>query len=71
MIKEIENYGCRANPLESLWFIRTEDSIDLVMNKLELHLDNNDKIIVMNVTHDMWYTLNVNNRIVNWMQNNI
>lgn len=71
LISEIINYGIWAKPLESCWFVKSYDSIDSIINNLWKYIDANDRLVVLNVTNDLWGSLNIPKEVSNWMNSNI
>ena len=57
LIAKIMSYPWYAKPLESFWFIKTEKTASTVMGELRLHIDANDKLVIVDVTWDFWTTL--------------
>jgi len=68
----INTYGTRCKPLESFWLVRTSETAEQVRSFVDTNiLDNNDKIIAINVTGDgaAWRGLSEANG--QWIKNNL
>ncbi|MER0217466.1 MAG: hypothetical protein DU481_15165 [Nitrosomonas sp.] len=57
-----------AHPLDSTWLIATSESAQQLSDRLRKHLDNNDFILVIEVTN---YAGWLNKDIWDWIRNNI
>lgn len=64
-------YGTWAKPLESLWLIKTDRDITIVRDQLLNLCDQNDQILVIDVTDKTWATFGIDKEVINWMQNNL
>jgi hypothetical protein len=60
-----------AKPLESVWLIKTSLSASDFRNQINLHVDKNDKVLVLNVTGDNWATFNIDTQVTDWIKNNL
>lgn len=69
--KYIKSYIYWAKPLQSVWFIRTTKSVVEVRDEIKLRIDNNDKVLVIDVTGKSWASNNLSKEVTNWMKNNI
>lgn len=47
--KVIRDYGYFAKPLESVWFVKTEQTAQQVRNTVLAQMDPNDKLLVVEV----------------------
>jgi hypothetical protein len=65
--KHIESYGNWAKPLESFWFIRTNNSAEIVRNLAMKYIDVNDKLFVVEITGMASAWQNLSNEVVNWI----
>lgn len=65
--KHLESYGNWARPLESVWLIRTPSTAVQVRDAALKHVDQNDKIFVVDVTgrHSAWEHLT--NEVEKWI----
>lgn len=71
LIKHLRTYWTRAKPLESFRFIKTAETLTTVRDKIEKYLDSNDKLVVINITWDDWWTIKIPKETTDWMKNNI
>jgi hypothetical protein len=71
LIQAIKDYPNWAKPLESLWLIKTSETVAQVRDRLINHVDADDKIFVIDVTGRAWGTYNVNNEVIDWIKNNL
>ncbi len=67
LINRIKAYGLWAKPLESVWLIKTNQTLSEVMANLKIALNFNDKILIMEVSNS-WIALNLPERVVFWMK---
>ncbi len=67
----IESYSSWAKPLESFYFIVSSKVIKEIRDELNNITDNNDKIVVLDVSWDNWATSHVIEEVTDWMKNNI
>ena len=56
-----------AKPLESVWLVKSDLTSMQILNELRKATDNNDKILVIEVTND-WATINLPPDVTNWMK---
>ena len=72
LIKKITTgYITWARPLESFWFIKTEKTVSTVVEELRLHMDANDKLVVIDITGDFRTTLGIDNDVSVRMKQNM
>ncbi len=67
LINYIKTYPHWAKPLKSVWLIKTEKGSPQVRDELRLRVDNNDKILVIQITND-WATYGVSREVTDWMK---
>lgn len=67
LINAIKSFGPWAKPLESLWLIKSDLTSLQIVNNLSKYTDNNDKLLVIEVTND-WTSLRLPDAVVKWMQ---
>lgn len=71
LIAYIKTYGTYAKPLLSLWFIKTNKTISVVRDEIELETDSNDRTLVIDVTNANWGTSGVSQENTDWMKAHI
>ncbi len=71
IIDYIKSHGSWANPLYSVWFIKTVEEASTIRDTLQKMVDRNDKVLVMNVTSDGWAFYNLDTKVADWMKQNI
>lgn len=64
----IDNYGTRCKPLASTWLIRTDKSAAQVRDELGRVTDNNDKILIFEVTHADGASFGLDTDVREWMK---
>lgn len=67
----IKSLWAWAKPLKSLYFVVSWKTISSIRDELANITDNNDKVVVLDVSWDNWATYNISNEITDWMNNNI
>jgi len=70
LIDAIKDLGTWAHPLKSVWIVITSDSCADVRNKLSVHIDGNDKLLVVPLA-DGWASRNLSKNITDWMHKNL
>lgn len=60
-----------AKPLLSVWFIKTPLTAGQLRDEIRLRLDNNDKLLVIEVKEGSWGTSNVSKAVTDWMKINL
>ncbi len=71
VIDYIKSHDSWAKPLKSQWLIKTSKSVSAVRDELQSMTDQNDRILVMNVTGDNWATSRIPSDITKWMKDNL
>lgn len=71
LIDKIKSYSNYSKPLESFWFIKTDDSLSTVRDNLKNYVDKNDKILVMNVSWTWWASYLLWKSTTDWMKENL
>lgn len=71
IIKYIKSLGTWATPLKSQWFVVSSKSCSEIRDGLKNTTDQNDKILVIDVTDDDWSTSNISIDVTSWMKENI
>lgn len=71
LIKFIKTYSFWANPLKSVWLIKTVKSTSKVRDDLRAVTDFNDGLLVIDVTESDWSSYGINKTVTDWMQKNI
>lgn len=69
VIAYIKSYGTWAKPLYSVWFVVTDKTSTQVRDELTQLVDNNDKLLVIEVTNTGgWATWKLSREVTDWMQ---
>lgn len=71
LIDQIKSYDSWAKPEYSTWLIKASKTTQTLFNELNVHTDNNDKLLVIDVTNDPWWSKNLPADVLTWMKNNI
>lgn len=72
VIEYIKAFNLWARPLQSVWFVVSDDkSVSDIRSDLMSLTDSNDKILVIDVTDDNWATGRISSKINDWMKENI
>lgn len=71
LISHIKSYGTWAKPLESFWFVKTTKTLTTVRDETKQYLDSNDKLVVLDITKDNWWTIRIPKDVTERMQKNI
>lgn len=62
----IKSLGTWAKPLESLWLVRTSQTVSAVRDGMRAKVDANDEVLILDVTGDSWAT-NFTDSSTTWM----
>ncbi|MDD5658579.1 MAG: hypothetical protein PHR39_01025 [Actinomycetota bacterium] len=65
----LKRTGTWAKPLESVWIIKTDKTCEQVINEIEKHVDENDKVLAINISNDTITWLNLSQNVSDWLQN--
>jgi len=57
-----------AKPLESVWLIRTTSTPAQVRDAARNHIDQNDRIFVVDMTNSAWASLNIPDEVAAWLK---
>jgi hypothetical protein len=71
LIDQIKSYDAWAKPEYSTWLIKADKATKTVFDELSEHTDSNDKLLVVNITGDPWWSKQLPADVVAWMKNNI
>lgn len=71
LIDQIKSYDSWAKPMFSTWLIKSEKMTETIFEELSAHTDSNDKLLVVNITNDSWWSKKLSSDVVTWMKNNI
>jgi hypothetical protein len=71
LIDQIKSYDSWAKPEYSVWLIKSSKTTQTLFNELNVHTDDNDKLLVVDVTNDPWWSKNLPSNVLTWMKNNI
>ena len=71
LIDRIKKYSTWAKPLESLWLIKTDDSVSDVRDTLKPYIDENDELLVLDVTSRSWATRGISAKVNDWIKENL
>lgn len=69
--EHLKSYANWAKPLESLWLVQTSASAAAVRDAIRQHMDNNDRVFVVDVTKQpaAWHGLL--DDVSAWIKNNM
>jgi len=72
VISYIKSYSYWCKPLKSQWIVlsSTKTSQDIVTDLRKL-TDSNDKLLVINVSKDSWWSSGLDKVVTEWMQKNM
>ena len=65
--EHLRSYGSWAKPLESVWLVRTAYNAEQVRDSALYHVDQNDKIFVVDVTSRDSAWKNLATEVVEWI----
>lgn len=71
LINYIKRFDGWSKPLKSVWLINTNLSVSAVRDELKIQTDNNDGILVIDVTDSDWATIGISNEVTDWMNKNL
>ncbi len=71
VIEYIRAYNYFAKPLKSVWLIKTNKSVSDIRDDLKVLSDNNDGILVIDITNKYWATAGIDKEVTEWMKSNI
>jgi hypothetical protein len=66
----IQALGSWWHCLESVWIVTTAQSSSAVLDALLQHLDQNDKLVVLELQGD-WASYNLSKQCVDWLNSNL
>ena len=67
----LQGFSRWAKPLYSQYLIVTEKTVSTVLDEVESLVDNNDKVLVLDVSGSGWATINLGAKVNEWMKVNI
>ncbi|MEH7122093.1 hypothetical protein V7127_02490 [Bacillus sp. JJ1773] len=65
----IESFPTRLHPFQSVWFVKSEKGAKEIYNHLNQHLDNDDKLLVVEMQKHWWGRFGEQNQ--NWLKTNL
>jgi hypothetical protein len=68
LIEHLMSYPNWANPLKSIWLVKTKQTITAVREALKSYIVDDDKILVIDVTKSEWATSRVSREVSSWMR---
>lgn len=71
LIQYIKSFSLWAKPEQSLWLVKSSLTVDVVRTNIRQRLDNNDKLVVIDVTNSNWATYGISSKVNEWMQSNL
>ena len=71
LIDAIKEMGAWWHYLDSTWLVRTEETHTTARNKLKQHLDNNDELLVVDVTGDAAAWAGFSESAGKWLKDNL
>ncbi|MBD8729360.1 SinR family protein [Frigoribacterium sp. CFBP 13707] len=69
LIEDIKSLGTWWHHLDSLWLVNTDLSTKELRDRLKTHLDNNDELLVINVSNDPRAWTGFSDRGSEWLKN--
>ncbi|HLB32197.1 MAG TPA: CRISPR-associated protein Cas2 [Patescibacteria group bacterium] len=66
----LKSFSKWAKPLESLWIVLTDKAYDKVCDELKQHVDDNDKLFVVDVIDDSMAWSNLPEKVSQWLKDN-
>lgn len=69
LIDYIKSLGECKKPLESFWLVKTSLSCKTIRDNAKIHLDDNDRIFVLEWSIDDWAGLRMRNDTADWLNN--
>ncbi len=71
LIEYFRSFTYWAKPLESVWLIKSTLGAEQLRNAIQVHMDGNDKILVIDVTKRAAAWNNLPNDVGIWIKNNL
>ena len=71
LISHIKKYSKWAHPLESVWLIKSPLTSVQIRNSVQAHIDQNDKVLVVDVTSRSATWINLPTDVSNWIQSSL
>lgn len=71
LIEHLKSYPGWAKPLESVWLIKSSLGISDFTNQISIKIDQNDKLIVVEVTKKPVAWVNLDQEVINWINKNL
>jgi len=60
-----------ARPLPSTWFIKTTTEVSLIRDGIMRRINNNDKVLVMEINKASWATFNISKEVTDWIRGSL
>ena len=71
LIDAIEaTFGTRWHCLDSTWIVKSELTPETIANRLKVHIDSNDELLVIKVTREAAW-VGFNDECSTWLKNNL
>jgi hypothetical protein len=71
LIEELKATGSWARPCQSTWLVSTAETAAQLRDRLAQHLDDTDKLMVMEVTGADWASRGIDKVVVDWLRANV
>lgn len=71
LIKYIDSFPAWAKALHSVWLVKSDKDIKIIRDEITALIDENDRILVMEITHSSCTTYNLSKRVTDWMKDNL
>ena len=71
MSSRLKDFPKWAKLFARVWIIRTSRSSKRVRDELSDVIEGKGKIVVINITDSAWATYGINDRMIDWMKENI
>ncbi len=71
LIAYMKTFSSWSKPLESVWLIKSSAGVEQVRNAIQVHVDGNDKILVVDVTSRAAAWDKLPAEVSTWIQNSL
>ena len=56
---------------QRIWIIKSNENQEVIRNLLINSINNKGRILVVDITNSIWYGFNLNDKVVDWMKENV
>lgn len=71
LIEKLKSYGTYWHHLDSFWIIKTNQTYEQVRDIMETYLDNNDELLVIDITGDPAAWAGFSEKGAKWLKDNL